>query len=835
MISRLYALKFTRILIPLSILILCLFRFPDHKLSAAEPANPFHTVLPTVSASRIDNSLSPLVNPVFSDISPSPSISYTLQQFHDQEENYNHFFLTNLAGFIFSYSWIDNLYNYNSMSTEPCKTKMFTIGKGFFFGNTFGFGANYSFNKSKYSKYDDYKSLSLGILLRPFSFLSIGFVSRDLNKPEIYGEVLKRSDIYSVSVKPLSSITFSVDATKYQDQKFDSSDIFYSASLRFIHDISAYAAINRDKDFSFGLRLPLGIPYTNSAELVLDGFARYNKSDIPDSSGFGITLSGQRNSKALIKPKRYLEIVLNDKINEVQTEKLFPFKGKGVIYYDILNAIDTAARDESIIGIIIQIDTAGLGFAQLQELRDQLKLFRNKKKKVYAILNSSGNKEYYLASACDEIIFSPVNPFTLTGLEVEIYFFKEGLDKLGIKFEAVKKGEYKSFAEPYTRKHMSPESMENIKSLLSDLNDQFIYDIINDRKISKKEIDNIFDKGILSPDEALQAGFIDDIDYPLDAEIKILNNNGTEKPRVKLEDFIEEKIYDYLWGPVPEIAIIYVTGSIIHGESRGYSGISPEITSDATYYKALYDAFTDSSVKAIIIRIDSGGGSAVASDLMWHYLHKLKQQYNKPVIFSFGNTAASGGYFIACTGDQILGSRGTVTGSIGVIAGKLSLKELYQKLGINKETIKMSEFADIFSESKDLSSEERAIIQKSVDYSYKNFTEKVSEARGIKKERIDKVAEGRVFTGQQAKANNLIDNYGGLYAAVELAKRIAKITTNFNVRHLPEAETAFTEILGLNNVSLYTEQIAAIQQIFDIIKLNDEHTLYYFPYKLVIK
>jgi protease-4 len=324
--------------------------------------------------------------------------------------------------------------------------------------------------------------------------------------------------------------------------------------------------------------------------------------------------------------------------------------------------------------------------------------------------------------------------------------------------------------------------------------------------------------------------------YPLDAELKITESDKLFSNTVSLNDYVDEKVRNLEWGPKPEIAVIYVTGSIVRGESNGYGNFSPKTIGDETYFAALQDVFKDSRVKAVVIRIDSGGGSSIASELMWHYLVKLKQEYNKPVIFSFGNIAASGGYYIACTGDRILSSRGSVTGSIGVFTGKLSLKELYAKLGINKDIIKMSEFADIFSEAKDMSAEERRVIEQGVDYVYKRFVEKVAEARPVAKANIEKATEGRVFTGSQAKNNGLVDSYGGLIAAIDLAKKITGINNAFIVRHLPKTPTPILDLFGPKSSDKeIAEKLKAFLEILDMIDFKDEHTLYYFPYKLVIK
>ena len=817
--------------IPYFFLLLCFFLLFINSLKAGQK-NPINSTLPSSSISHSDSSFAPLLNPVFSDISSNPSFSYMMQNIENNDSN-NHNFLFNLAGFIFSYSWIDNIYNYNNSSVEPANSKLFSVGKGFFFEDYIGFGINYSFCKSNNNNYNDYKSLTAGFLIRPVSFLSFGYVARDINNPEIGEEKTARTDIYSLSIRPFNLITLSIDASKYEGRKFEKSDILLSTSLRFKYDISAYAGFNiyNERRFSFGISLPIGIYSNYNAGLILDGYtSNINRAR---SSGFGITIAGERTSSIFLS-QRFLKITLSGDISEEKTTAFF-IRDK-IIYYDFLNAIETAREDETIKAIILHINDTNLGFAQIQELREQIKKFRSKNKSVYAVLNTIGNKEYYIASACNNICYTPVNLFAITGLKAEVYFFKGVLDKIGIKIEAVSKGPYKSFPEPYTREHMSQEFRENLTALITDLNEQFLSDIASDRKISREQINNLLGKGVFTPEEAIETGFIDSLMYPMDAELKITQSEKLFSNTVDLNDYIDEKIRNLDWGPRPEIAVVYVSGSIVRGESGGYGNYSPKSIGDETYFLALQDAFKDYNVKAVVIRIDSGGGSSVASELMWHYLIKLKQEYNKPVIFSFGNIAASGGYYIACTGDRIISSRGSVTGSIGVFSGKLSFKELYAKLGINKDIIKMSEFADIFSEAKDMTPEERKVIEQGVDYIYKRFVRKVEEARSIPKSDIDKVTEGRIFTGSQARNNNLVDSFGGLLAAIEMASKTAGIKKAFNVRHLPKTPANILDLFGsTSSERLLSEKLKTLLKAIDLVDFKDEHALYYLPYKITIK
>jgi protease-4 len=416
----------------------------------------------------------------------------------------------------------------------------------------------------------------------------------------------------------------------------------------------------------------------------------------------------------------------------------------------------------------------------MQELREEIGRFRKNGKQVYALLNYTGNKEYYLATSADKIYFTPNSTFTITGFKMQIYFLKGLMDRAGVKYESVSKGKYKSFNETFTRTGMSPDAKDNMQEILSDLNNQFINGISEGRNIPAEKINELFAAGFYLPETAKDKGFIDAIMHRENAVAELTENSQM----IKFEEYIEEHERFREWGPIPEIAVVHVTGSIISG--RGGDSSYSSTTGDYDYREAIEKAFTTSSVKAVVIRIDSGGGSAAASDYMWNFLLLMKKKHPKPVVFSFGNIAASGGYYIACTGDKIFASRGTITGSIGVVAGKLSLKELYSKLGITSETIKMSEFADVFSEARDLTEKERKLFQENIDFIYDRFTGRVIEGRKIDSSKIPGIAEGKVHTGRGAAENGLADENSGLMGAIEFAVKESGIEDYYTVVHLPE-------------------------------------------------
>jgi hypothetical protein len=446
--------------------------------------DPLQLPLPPSPVSYSSGEFSPLINPVFSDLLSS-SLTYRHLRY-DGMHNGNHLFLINLSGFTFSYLWLNNVHGDNDELIESAKTKLFSIGRGFWFGNLFGVGVNYSLSKSTRDDYDDYRAWAAGLLFRPSRFISFGFTSRNINSPEVYGRKIEREDIYSISIRPFGEgYTFSFDTIKTAGKNFGKSKYLFSADVNLFRGISLVASADRDENYSLGLSTPLGMSGTRGSTVILDYYGSHNRKK-PDSSQFGFALSGERRRSSIVSIKRILVIRMSGPVEEIGDDGLFA--ERGVKFFDILNAVQSAAADNSIEGIIIAIDRTGLGFAQVQELREELKKFKNSRKKIYAILSTSGNKDYYLASTADKIFFIPSSTFSLSGLRAEVYFFKGAFEKAGIRVESVKRGKFKSFNEQFTREHMSKEYRENLTSILEDLNKQFLDDIVRDRGISREEI-----------------------------------------------------------------------------------------------------------------------------------------------------------------------------------------------------------------------------------------------------------------------------------------------------------------------------------------------------------
>jgi len=455
------------------------------------------------------------------------------------------------------------------------------------------------------------------------------------------------------------------------------------------------------------------------------------------------------------------------------------FMGKTTVVWEVLQVLNKAAEDKEVSGVILKISLLNSGLAKIQELRKGIFDFKRSGKFILSFLETGGNKEYYLASAADEVYLVPLGDLNLTGLVTEVAFYRGFFDKWGMipNFEHI--GEYKSASDILTRKDMSPAHREATNSLLDSLFQSLLNDLAQREGFSDpKKVQEIIDKGPFTAEEALKEGLVDKVLYEDQFYDLVRQKNKGELPLVNAKVYMRTALRPSRWGWRPKIALIYATGSIATGESF-YAPLLGKVMGSKTICQAISLARKSDSVKGIVFRIDSPGGSALASDIIWREVELTRGE--KPFVVSMSDTAASGGYYIAMGADKIVAQPTTITGSIGVIAGKFDLQGLYDKLGINKEVITRGKNADLFSDYRSFSPEEREILLKMIGNIYKNFVHKAAQGRKMTDEGIDSIGKGRVWTGEQAKENGLVDEIGGITEAISLVKEMAKIPAEAEV------------------------------------------------------
>lgn len=428
----------------------------------------------------------------------------------------------------------------------------------------------------------------------------------------------------------------------------------------------------------------------------------------------------------------------------------------------LVASLDQAASDSSVKGILLRVAFLDAGWGRVRELRDAVSRFRASGKPAIAFVEYCGNKEYYLASACSQVYAVPTAVLNVSGLAAEVTFFRKTLDKLGIEaqFEAV--GEYKSAPTRYTQTGLTDPDRRQINALLDGIYDEYVTAIAQGRGKTAEEVRAIIDDGPYDGKSALAAGLVDDLLFADEVESKL---EGAE--RIGPGGYVGDGGFASLGRA--KVALIYVTGEILPGESQ--DGPFGSFSGSDTVAGALREAGRDGSIRAIVLRVDSPGGSGTASEVIWREMREAGE--TKPVVVSMGDVAASGGYYIAAGAGTIVAQPTTVTGSIGVFGGKFSLEGLYRKVGIDKEILTRGRHAALFSSSRPWTREERQKLRSLHQSFYEDFVAKVAEARGKSTDEIDAVARGRVWSGAAAKEIGLVDALGGLDVALEIAKQKA--------------------------------------------------------------
>jgi protease IV len=441
----------------------------------------------------------------------------------------------------------------------------------------------------------------------------------------------------------------------------------------------------------------------------------------------------------------------------------------------VLRALDKAQTDNRIKAVIVNSTFATMGPAKAQEIRTAIKSFAKRSKKpVYGFVEDGGTIDYYICSAAPKLYLPPASDswFTLIGIRAEMSFFKGTLDKLGVQAQMDHVGMYKSGSETYTRSEMSEADRQQTNALLESLYERITHDIAEDRHLSQQTVRALVDQSPLISRELKAKGLVDDLLYRDQLESMI-------KKSLKLKELNSVSVLEYQKPSFREmisqrpdkIALIYATGTIIPGES--YRGFGEDFLGSGTVSESFKHAREDSSVKAIVFRIDSPGGSPSASDVIWREVDITAKK--KPVIVSMSNVAASGGYYIAMGATKIFADPSTITGSIGVYGGKFYLKGLYDKIGMTKEIVKRGKHADLFSDYVPFQDEEWAIVRKHMLDTYDTFTRKAAVGRKKTQQQIHEIGQGRVWSGDQAQKIGLVDRIGGFMDAVEEAKKIAKV------------------------------------------------------------
>ena len=508
-----------------------------------------------------------------------------------------------------------------------------------------------------------------------------------------------------------------------------------------------------------------------------------------------VTLVSSGEDTVAVKENSILELQLQHPISDyIGTNELDPFAGifeQSQGLDEILHAIEVAKNDDRIKGISINNNFIIAGLAQTQAIRMALEDFKSNGKFIYAYADFYMQRDYYLASVADSIFMNPVGVLDFKGLSTEVLYFKELQEKSGVKMEVIRHGKYKSAVEPYLENNMSEANRSQLTSLLQSLWNSMVTDISNTRSISESDLNIIADTlGGRTPKYAKKSGLVDDIVFYDEYENKLSNALDIKKEDKinisTLDDYVKYSNKKTLKSGDDKIAVVFAQGEIFYGEG------GPNIIGQGIINEALIKAREDESVKAIVLRVNSPGGSALTSDIIWREVALTKKV--KPVIVSMGNVAASGGYYIAAGADKIFAEPTTITGSIGVFGTVPNITELADNIGINAEQVGTNKNAIDYSLFEPMQESFKNQIQESIEDTYQTFLQRVSEGRNMTMAQVDSVAQGRVWSGTEALEIGLVDELGNLDDAISAAAEIASLKS-YSVKKFPRYKSGFERFM----------------------------------------
>lgn len=529
-------------------------------------------------------------------------------------------------------------------------------------------------------------------------------------------------------------------------------------------------------------------------------------STVPATSPSAIDLGAMLRNAA--QHKSQLAQIAHITISESVSERPADFSLFGddstPTHYSLLKRIATATDDASVSAILVTLGNADLQLAQAQELRDALS---QAKKPVFVYADSYTTATYILATGSRNICILPGGEIEIPGVAVETMYFRGLLDKIGVEPSFIQIGEYKGADEAFTRIAPSPELRGELNALVESLYQQVVRDIAAHRKLGPDAVRKLIDLAIISADEAKTASLVDhvvDIDglrelmaKSLGKEVDLIADYG----QVRRDDVDLSSPFGLLQllarkpkvSNEPAVAVVYVDGMIVSGDGSE-SLIGSSTASDGAIRKAMRIAMRDPDIKAVVIRIDSPGGSALASEAAWQAIRRVAQ--TKPVVVSVGHMAASGGYYIACAGDRIFADPSAIVGSIGVVGGKMAIGKLYEKLGITTEIFARGANAGLFSSTEPFSVDQKKMLRAMMQHTYEQFCDRIMTTRKGKILDVDKVARGRIFVAENAVKLGMVDEIGGMHKALDYAADKGHLPANYAVRILPAPKTLADVLSG---------------------------------------
>lgn len=650
-------------------------------------------------------------------------------------------------------------------------------------GTTLGWGA------SDALALDGHFSLTSGLTLRPLSFLSLSVVARDWNHPESrLGQAIERSYDMGLAVRPvlgLRALEIGLEAAYFEDSNEWVPRATAGLDVPRVGRLRGDVTLRDLEGDSPKIAAMAGLD-VNIDRLQFSGGGVFGDAFTRSGTGFyaGAAIRGYREPGVRL-PARVARVRINST--------------PGVrAHTRLLRRLWRLAEDPEVEGVALVIrDEPATSLAHAEELGDAIRAIRAHGKKVLCHLEDAGGRSLHVCSQANAIAMNPAGGLRFSGISSKYYYFGALLQKLGVRADFVRIGDHKLAAEQFASARGSAVAREDHQDLISQLNDVLLHDIGGGRKIPKGELGRRIARGPFLAREAKDAGLIDLLAFEDELD-RVVDEVMGKKSRL-IDDVQVEKAPER-WGSAPKVALIYLDGDMVDGDSQFVPLVGVRLAGSRTVAGALRRAREDRSVRAVVFRIETGGGSSLAADVILR--EAILTARVKPLVVSMGSQAASGGYYAAVAGHPIFASRSTVTGSIGIFYGKVDVSGLLDKLGVRVEAFRSAPRADAESLFRPFTDDEREVLGRKVKQFYDLFIARVAEGRSLAPEAIDAVARGRVWTGAQAEARRLVDKIGGLREALAEARRLGRLPDDAPILSLPdENDSLLGFLLNLAGVS----------------------------------
>lgn len=668
-------------------------------------------------------------------------------------------------------------YSYRKLSSlgfgQDYSEHIFALAQG---GKTgISTGLSYRLASSGPGIYNNRHFWNVGIIYRDKPGWTLGAVFSNLNRGRINGERSAMEQLYSLSVRPLSdaSLTLSGELAVATTENLKQGEFRLGAEGEPMQGLKLYGSWREGDNFELGVRL-------NFTQSFIGGQSRHDRSaDVRSATSYIGFIADRQPSITPVKHRELL-VGLAGRIEENPTQPIFG--RRRIAFADYILALYRAAVDESIGAVRLNVGPNSLSWGQTQEIKAALENLRSAGKPVRVYLREPSNRNYYLACSADQILLAPVGYLGLTGLRVEQTFYAGTLEKIGISVDVERIGDYKTAPEALTNRGPSQANEDMMNRILDNLYDQFVSEIAQARSMTQGKTRELIDQGPLTSVEAEEAGLVDELIYPDQLERKTAPGISG---KVGLVDYVSEKYVREEWAPRPVIALVVAEGDIGDSPADGGAMVRGSI-SPQSMGRAFKQVKSERRVRGVTLRVNSPGGSALASDLI--YRQTIKAREFGPLTVSMSGVAASGGYYISAAADKIFANPATITGSIGIFALKPDLSGLHEKIGLNKRFYSRGKHSGIFSTSGPFSDSERARLKSGLRSFYDRFLQVASGGRGLTTDSVDQLGQGRVWTGAEAKRNGLVDTLGGLWQSISATAAAAGLK-DFEIKRFPKKQT----------------------------------------------